>query len=628
MKDKHHWIVLKDERDFLEAINESAGQNLLVVDTEYTKTVQYGTQELLGISWGFPVGSVFKSYYAPFRHEYFPTYWNLPLHLLGEFNRFPRAGTQVYHNWPADHGVLLREGIDFSDRTIFDTMIAHHLIDENHFGGYSLDNLAHIRLKARKQSLTDLEKALDDQYGKNQGWPHIHPDNMGLYACRDVYLTYRLKVDAEASLIRQGLESLYDRYEKFIKVLFKVVDRGLAVDEPLALQLQDEARTEMKHLANKYEFLLTSPQKVADHLHGTLGVPVSYRTDKGAPSTSNVSLRRYASEHTQSRDFIQDVLRYRTLGKAVATWYEGFLEQRAPDGLLHPGLTIAGSVDRDAGKDDVSKGGTKTGRLSCRRPNLQQIPRNGRARGLLVDPPGYRLVKVDLSQGELRMIASDLETKFNDSRMAEAFRNESDLHSQTAEAMGLFKSMPHKDGRQVGKTCNFSLGYRAGVEQLQHILYRDANVDAPLSDVARWHRAWHDTYPGVRWLNEKAEEQARRKGYIPMWNGRRRHLRGNDCYKAFNSRIQGGVGQVMVEAMIQIDEERPDLQMVLQIHDELDFYLKEESVEEDVRYITGVLERIPTEQFGLPFVADWSYWHKRDDRLDQSFIGQHDPAVQ
>ncbi len=623
MKIKNQPTILRTADDFQAAINEAASQQLLVIDTEYTKEIQYGKAHIIGVSWGYPMGSVFRSFYAPFRHEYFPTYWNLDDSLLAEFKRFPSNGVQVYHNWAADHTVFLKEGIDFSSRRIFDTMIATHLVDEN-WTSYALDFLARTKFKVGKKSLTDLEKGLDDEWGEGKGWPHIHPLVMGDYACRDVFLTYMLKIDAEAGLRRQGLENLYDLYEEFIKVLHKVIARGVHVDENLALRLQDEGRTEMLHLASQYEFNLGSSQKVAHHLHQVMGIPVVYRTKKGAPSTSVVSLRRYRDRVPESRAFVEDVLRYRTLSKAVSTWYEGFLRQRGTDGLLHPGLTIAGAEnDSGKGSDDV-KGGTKTGRLSCRNPNLQQLPRKGPAKGLIVAPPGYYLVKYDLSQGELRHIASDLETKYNDNRMAEAFRNNSDLHTQTAEEMGLFRSMDQAAGRQVGKTCNFSLGYRAGAEMLKHILYRDAQIDARLSDVVKWHTAWHKTYPGVRWLNERAEQQAKKNGFIPMWNGRRRHLQGHDCYKAFNSRIQGGVGQFMVEAMIEIDRDRPDLLMVLQIHDELDFYIERERLEEDSAYITGVLGRIPTDVLGLPFIADWSIWNDGGNLDEPTFIGQHD----
>lgn len=613
MKIKNQSTIIRTENEFYAAVEEAASQQLLVIDTEYTKEDQYGKAHIIGVAWGYPSGSVFKSFYAPFRHEYFPTYWNLDVALLQEFKRFSTEAVQVYHNWSADHTVLVKEGIDFSDRTIFDTMIAQHLCDENYVS-YSLDYLANKKFKVRKQSLTDLEKELDKKYGKGKGWAHIHPDMMGMYACKDIFLTYLLCQDAQVELRRQRLENLYARYEEFIKVLHKVVSRGLHVNEDLALQLQDEARTEMRHLANKYEFKLSSSQKVAHHLHDTLGVPVKFRTDKGAPSTSSVSLRRYtdlareSSSFEPATGFIKDVLRYRTLHKAVSTWYEGFLRQRGTDGLLHPGLTIAGAENDSGGGSDDVKGGTKTGRLSCRKPNLQQVPRSGKARELLVSPPGHVLVKCDLSQAELRLISYYMEKLYKDSRMADAFRNDDDLHTQTAEAMGLFKYMDYKDGRQVGKTCNFSLGYRAGIDQLKYILYRDANIDAKKSDVAKWHTAWHNTYPGVRWLNEFSESYAKDHGYVKMWNGRKRHLQGKDCFKAFNSIVQGGVGQIVVECMIEIDHQRPDLQMVLQIHDELDFYLMLETEEEDIEWITGVMSSIPTQRFKLPFTADAKRW--------------------
>lgn len=589
--------IIQSEEEFLGYMEEASTQPLIVVDTEYEKEDKYGKANIIGVSWGYPMGSLFKSFYVPFRHRLYGEVdpGNLEVELLQEFNRFPLAGTQVYHNWQADHGVFFKEGIDFSNRFIHDTMIASHLCDENELS-YKLDYLCQKKFKVRKKNLSDLEKDV--------GWEHIHPLIMGRYACTDVYLTYMLYRDNVAQLQRQGLEDLYSIYESFIKVLYRVTSRGLHVDEKLALTLQDEGRTKLSELATKYEFNLGSAQKVADYLHNVLGVKVRYRTKKGAPSTSSLHLRRYRDSVEESRGFIQDVLDYRTTSKAVSTWYQGFLDKRGIDGLLHPGLTIAGAETRSGGVE----GGTRTGRLSCREPNLQQVPRKGKVRNLFLDPPGYKLVEFDYSQAELRLIGYYMERQ-GDPTVANSYRNQIDIHALTAESMGLTSHMPFKDARQVGKTCNFSLCYRAGPEQLRTILYRDADFDVTSQQAATWHRAWHNTYPVVHELNELAQSTAERLHYVKMWNGRKRHLVGNDCYKAFNSIIQGGVGQLMVAAMSAIDEAFPELQMVNQVHDSIWFYLPEDEVEAWVDKIVPVMQSIPTEQFGLPFVADWKLWN-------------------
>ena len=97
-------------------------------------------------------------------------------------------------------------------------MIAQHLCEENHLS-YGLDHLARIKFKSRKRNHTGLEKMLDDLYGKNNGLSYIPPLQMGKYACTAVFLTYLLYRDAVANLQHQGLDDLYDLYEKFIKVL-------------------------------------------------------------------------------------------------------------------------------------------------------------------------------------------------------------------------------------------------------------------------------------------------------------------------------------------------------------------------------------------------------------------------
>lgn len=175
---KLDWEVVTTQKRFEQVFPEVASQQLLVIDTEFTKETQYGKAVLLGICIGYPIGSIFKAYYFPFSHGDFPGNKNLPHGLVEEFGRLPLQGTQVYHNWPADHAVLSREGLDFSNRYIFDTMIAQHLVNENHLS-YSLDHLARIKFKARKGNLTSLEQKLDELYGKGKGWTYIPPLNMG-----------------------------------------------------------------------------------------------------------------------------------------------------------------------------------------------------------------------------------------------------------------------------------------------------------------------------------------------------------------------------------------------------------------------------------------------------------------
>lgn len=585
---KHSARTLASSDEFMEAMSEAVHQPLLIIDTEFEKCNSFGEANVIGVSWGFPMGSEFRSYYAPFRHREFPTYWNLDTALIEEFNRFPLQGTQVYHNWQADHNVLLKDGIDFSNRNIMDTMVMAHLVDENELS-YGLDYLARKKFKARKKSLTDLERLV--------GWEHIHPIVMGEYACTDVYLTYRLYVDVLAGLQHQSLDNLYEDYQRFIKVLFKVIQRGLHIDVDLAKQFQDEGRTELDKLAKKYEFNLASQQKVAHYLHNDLGVPVRYVTAKGGPSTSSMHLRRYTTQYPEASGFTRDVLRFRTVNKAVATWYEGFVTRRGVDGLLHPGLTIVGG-----GNDDT--GGTKTGRLSCREPNLQQVPRVGNVRKLFKSPPGYKLIELDYSQAELRLTGWYM-SQMGDDTVVKAYAEKQDIHSITAERMGLTAGLPYKEARQVGKTCNFSLCYRAGPSQLRMILYRDANLDVTESQAARYHAAWHGTYPVVRKLNEAAEKRAMKMGYVRMWNDRRRHLVGNDTYKAYNSIIQGGVGQIMVAAMTQIGEEFPNILMVNQVHDSIWFYLPEDTWEQEAKKLADLMAEIPTKQFGMPFEVDF-----------------------
>lgn len=591
--------LVSSSEEFMELLKTAAAQALIVLDTEYHKTDKWGEARIIGVAWGYPVGSEFHSFYAPFRHGEFPTTKNLDPSLLREFDRL--TGAHIYHNYMADRLVFSHEGVDLDKRFIWDTMVMSHLVNENEFS-YSLDSLSQKYFKVRKVSLTDLEKDLE--------WHRIPPVIMGDYACTDVYLTYRHYVRCRANLQQQKLENLYYNYEQFIKVLAKVVGRGLHIDVNLALQLQEEGRRELSLIESELNFKPSSQQRVAKLLHDELGIPVEHLTKKGGPSTSSLHLRRYSDKYPEVQPYVEKILRYRSTYKAVSTWYEGFLTKRGVDGLLHPGLTIVSGSKN--GKDD-EKGGTRTGRLSCREPNLQQVPRSSsksaNVRRLFLDPPGYRLVELDYSQAELRLIGWYMATQAGDPVFRDAYTNDEDIHSLTAEKMGLTVGLPLKEARQVGKTCNFSLCYRAGPAQLQNILYRDGNLDVSLAQARTWHQAWHAAYPAVTLLNEKAQRAAEKNRYVKFWSGRRRHLEGNESFKAFNSVIQGGVGAIMVSALIEIDKQFPNLRVVNQVHDSFWCYIKEEELDIIVPAVIQLMEKIPTEQFDMPFKVDSKLWN-------------------
>lgn len=271
------------------------------------------------------------------------------------------------------------------------------------------------------------------------------------------------------------------------------------------------------------------------------------------------------------------VLEYRGLVKANSTWYTGFQQKAMRDGRIHP---------------TFNQTGTKTGRLSCSNPNLQQLPRNVEdtpVRRLLKAPEGWELWEFDYAQVEFRVAAAYA----NCTPLLEMFSDRSvNIFTRMAGELNL--------DRQVVKMLVYLILYGGGAENLaQRLGWSDEDARILIEQ-------FHSMYPGFRELARKAEQTARNRGWVQTWTGRRRHIVDEwEYHKAFNSIIQGGAAGIVQESMLMFHEDpMPEYwKMVSQVHDSLLFEVKSSHSEATVEFITRVMEW-PEEKFGIPFPVD------------------------
>ena len=281
------------------------------------------------------------------------------------------------------------------------------------------------------------------------------------------------------------------------------------------------------------------------------------------------------------------IAEYRGWQKAVSSLYDPLLEKVGPDGKI---------------RTEFKQHGTVTSRLSASDPNLQQVPRgssniwNGDAKSAFTSGRcGYLLIGWDYSQLELRLAAS----YGSESVLLNEFkRPDADPFSVLAP---LIFGHLSKETRQDTKTFVYANLYGAGLAKIAMQLGR------PVEQVESLYENYKNSIPGIMSISKKVARLIEQRGYVRYWDGRRRHMRDkSDSYKAWNSVCQGGGAQLVKKAMLRCEEfEDDNCYMVLQVHDEITFCIKDGMVE---HYEPMIVKAMTDWDMGVTLAVDGKEW--------------------
>ncbi len=362
-----------------------------------------------------------------------------------------------------------------------------------------------------------------------------------------------------------GMEKLHNDIElPLSKVLSDMELFGFAVDrdgiQNFGAQLTDRSQVLVKDIYEQvgYEFNINSPKQLGVALFEVLELPTGKKTKSGY-STDAETLDRLKLYHP----VIAKILEYRTLQKLVSTYVEGLISQIDEDGRIH---TFFKQTE------------TRTGRISSKEPNLQNIPIRtelGRElRRFFVAPKGRVLVDADYSQIELRILAA----LSNDKEMKSAFQSGEDIHLTTAaKVFEMPPLMVTEEMRRSAKAVNFGIVYGIGAFSLA----KDIGVTVKEAD--HFIKNYLSEFSGVDKYLKETVDSAKSDGYVTTYFGRRRLIpelkAGNANVKkmgeriAMNTPIQGTAADIIKLAMIRvhdkIEELELDAKLILQVHDEL-----------------------------------------------------------
>lgn len=563
----------------------------VALDTETTGLhVNDGRDFTMGASSAFDVPGYGRlAHYMPFRHE---AGNNLGPEYREKFKdvlsfRVEHKLPVVFHNAKFDlTAVETLLGIDLWDLNYYDTMLMAHFIREERPFTKSLDAVA-------KHYLDDPGKKATPEFKKfteKLGWGAVPSDSMYEYAAYDADLTLRVFRKLWPLWVKEGLDDWWQTHKReLLQIIRTMENRGVKVDQELCREQIHIGEWAMQDSVEILGLNPGSTNDLAKLFISQLGLPVVKTTPGGRASFDKEAMEIYDQILERSTDpTAQVVLQYRGWQKATSASYKAYLDLLSPDGRLRPNYKLHG---------------TKTGRLSCEKPNLQQIPRistkpwNAHTKQAFIEDEGWELYEADYSQLELRLATAYAQ----EPSLMEVFNEGRDIFTEMAEGLGLV--------RQDTKTFVYSTQYGAGKKRLMHVFgWTEEEADY-------YRNRYRSSFPRFTGVSDMAQRFARVNGYARLWSGRCRHFEfpKEHAHKAFNAVIQGGAADVVEYTIRRLFNEVDDpasVRMLLQVHDSVVFAIRQDVVNDVLPKIKSIMEDVYAGKFtGLvKFAVDVHKW--------------------
>lgn len=589
----YHCVLTREALDDL--VEALTAADLICLDTE-TDALDAITGGLVGLSFAVQPG---EAWYVPIAHDYMGAPEQLAkdtvldaLRPVLEDASKPKVGQHIKYdmNVLAHHGVALA-GVDY------DTMLESYVVNAT-AGRHDMDSLAQRVLGVSTTAFSDIAGKGAKQLTFNQ----IDLDTAMPYAAEDADITLRLHHALWGQLAEaDGQRRVFETIEMpLVPVLAGMERAGVLVDADHLARITAEMGERMNELEQQaYDaaggpFNLNSPNQLQEILFQRLELPVKRKTPKGAPSTAEDVLAELADEHALP----QMILDWRALAKLRSTYTERLPERiNAQTGRVHTSYHQAVAA---------------TGRLSSSEPNLQNIPirrtEGRRIREAFIAPDGHKLIAIDYSQIELRLMAHFS----GDDSLINAFVDGRDIHRTTAaEVWGLEMDAVTDDQRRAAKAINFGLIYGISAFGLAR------NLGIGRDEAANHIDTFFNRYPGVRAFMDACKTSARDNGYVETLYGRRLYLPDINSRNqsarmgaervAINAPLQGTAADLIKHAMIDIDrwirDEELPVRMIMQVHDELVFEAPADAADDLAKALADRMTQVGSD-LDVPLVAE------------------------
>ena len=514
---------------------------------------------------------------------------------------------KIGHNIKYDIAVLKRYKIDVV--SFEDTMLMSYINDAgNHRHG--MDELAKVHFNRDTIKFKDVVGT-----GKSQiTFDYVEIEKAIEYAAEDAEITFKLYLLLKKKLSEEKNISAYNYLEKpLVASILEMEINGIKINTEYLQSLSSEFEKKIYSLEKTIfklcgvEFNIGSPKQLGDVLFNKLNLTPPKKTKTGEFSTGIEVLEDLAFEGNK---VAEDLITWRQLSKLKNTYTEALQTHiNKTTQRIHTSYAMAS---------------TNTGRLSSSDPNLQNIPirsTEGRLiRKAFIAEKGYKILSADYSQVELRVLAHIAKIE----PLIAAFKNGEDIHALTASEIfstDIKKITP--DLRRRAKAVNFGIIYGIsafGLAKQLSISNHEAN---------NFIKKYFDKFPGIKKYMEDTKALCREQGYVETLCGRKcffpKIKDKNFAYRSFQERaainapIQGTAADIIKRAMIKIYEKNisnnNDCKMLLQVHDELIFEVKESKIEKYQALIRQEMENAlhPLISLDVPLLVESSFGDNWDE---------------
>ena len=488
------------------------------------------------------------------------------------------AVLKIGQNMKYDAKIFARHGITVAP--FDDTMLMSYAM---HAGlhNHGMDLLSETYLSHRPIPIKDLIGS-----GKSAvTFDRVPIDDAVTYAAEDADVTLRLWQHFKPLLHREKVTTVYETMERpLVPVLAAMEMAGIKVDRDTLSRMSNAFAQKMAGLEAEIHqlaggpFNVGSPKQLGEILFDKMTLPGGEKGKTGAYATGADILEDLATEH----ELPGRVLDWRQLAKLKSTYTDALQDHINPEtGRVHTSYSIAGAI---------------TGRLASTDPNLQNIPvrsdEGRRIRQAFVAEPGKKIVSLDYSQIELRILAHIADIP----ALKQAFKDGHDIHAMTASEMfnvPLDQMTP--DIRRQAKAINFGVIYGISGFGLAR------NLRIPRDQAQGFIDRYFERFPGIRAYMDATVAFAKEHGYVQTLFGRKIHTpeintkgpsAGFAKRAAINAPIQGTAADVIRRAMIRMPAAIAGLPatMLLQVHDELIFEVDEAAVADTIAVVKAVME--------------------------------------